>query len=203
MTNAVPRVLELLTYIEQVEKLKSKPAFAVPTEYFVAHQHELKGLPELQFNLQADDGDVWLRIPRMKELSAPVPQDERVTGVQAALDRVLNSAYRELPQSVVDHCRNACVMVVSRWMQKVTQAARPTERDLGYWINAVRSQSGDGGRVALRSALETINRLHPRGKDNELHKYSMRQVDEHDAEYAVHALAFVIREINWGEAVTT
>lgn len=76
MTNAVPRVLELLTYIEQVEKLKSKPAFAIPTEYFVAHQHELKGLPELQFNLQVDDGDVWLRIPRMKELSAPVLQEE-------------------------------------------------------------------------------------------------------------------------------
>ena len=121
-----------------------------------------------------------------------------VPGVQAALDRVLNSAYRELPPSVVDHCRNACVMVVSRWMQKVTHAAKPTERDLGYWINAVRSQFGDGERVALRSALETINRLHPRGKDNELYKYSMRQVDEHDAEYAVHALAFLIREVNWG-----
>jgi len=26
----------------------------------------------------------------------------------------------------------------------------------------------------------------------------MRQVDEHDAEYAVHALAFLIREVNWG-----
>lgn len=76
MTNAAPRVLELLTYIEQVEKLKSKPAFAIPTEYFVAHQHELKGLPELQFNLQVDDGDVWLRIPRLKELGAPAPQDE-------------------------------------------------------------------------------------------------------------------------------
>jgi len=139
----------------------------------------------------------------LPKLDATQIAADGVAGGQAALDRVLNSAYRELPQSVVDHCRNACVMLVSRWMQKVTQAARPTERDLGYWINAVRSQFGDGGRVALRSALETINRLHPRGKDNELHKYSMRQVDEHDAEYAVHALGFVIREINWGEAVTT
>jgi hypothetical protein len=52
-------VLDLLNYIEQVEKLKSKPTFSVPTEFFVAYQHELKGLPELQFNLQVDGDDVW------------------------------------------------------------------------------------------------------------------------------------------------
>lgn len=34
-------MLDLLNYIEQVEKLKTKPAFSVPTEFFVAHQHEL------------------------------------------------------------------------------------------------------------------------------------------------------------------
>ncbi|SFO09449.1 hypothetical protein SAMN05216386_2612 [Nitrosospira briensis] len=51
MNEAAPRVLDLLTYIEQVEKLKTKPAFSVPTEYFCAYQHELRGLPELQFNL--------------------------------------------------------------------------------------------------------------------------------------------------------
>lgn len=119
-------------------------------------------------------------------------------GVQTALDRVVNSAYRELPQSVVDHCRNAAVMLISRWMQKVTQANRPVEQDLGHWINTLRKQFGDGERVALRSALETINRLHPRGKDNESHKYSLRHIDELDAEYALHALSFVIREVNWG-----
>jgi hypothetical protein len=119
-------------------------------------------------------------------------------GVQIALDRVVNSAYRELPQSVVDHCRNAAVMAVSRWMQAVTRADRPTEQDLGIWIKAIKTYFGENELVALRSALETINRLHPRGKDNESFKHSLRQVDEHDAAYAVHALGFVIREINWG-----
>jgi hypothetical protein len=149
-------------------------------------------------------GDVLVTL-RAESAFGVIPQldanqiaTDALPGVQAALDRVVNSAYRELPQSVVDHCRNAAVMLTSRWMQKVTHAAKPTERDLGYWINEVRRQFGDGERVALRSALETINRLHPRGKDNELYKYSMRQVDEHDAEYAVHALSFLIREVNWG-----
>lgn len=66
-----PLVLDLLDYIEQVEKLKTKPAFTVPTEFFVAYQHELRGLPELQFNLQIEGDDVWLRLPRLKEIAPP------------------------------------------------------------------------------------------------------------------------------------
>ncbi|MBK7767446.1 MAG: DUF559 domain-containing protein [Sulfuritalea sp.] len=70
-----PQVLDLLSYIEQVEKLKTKPAFSVPTEFFVAYQHELKGLPELQFNLQVEGDDVWLRLPRLQEIAAPEPDE--------------------------------------------------------------------------------------------------------------------------------
>lgn len=70
-----PQVLDLLNYIEQVEKLKAKPAFSVPSEFFVAYQHELKGLPELQFNLQVEGDDVWLRLPRLQEIAAPEPDE--------------------------------------------------------------------------------------------------------------------------------
>jgi very-short-patch-repair endonuclease len=70
-----PQVLDLLNYIEQVEKLKTKPAFSVPSEFFVAYQHELKGLPELQFNLQVEGDDVWLRLPRLQEIAAPEPDE--------------------------------------------------------------------------------------------------------------------------------
>lgn len=75
MAAGAQQVLELLKYIEQVEKLKTKPAFSVPTEFFVAHQHELKGLPELQFNLQVEGDDVWLRLPRLQEIAPPEPDD--------------------------------------------------------------------------------------------------------------------------------
>ena len=64
-------MIDLLTYIEEVEKLKSKSVFAVPTDSFVAYQHELKGLPELQFNLQTNEDDIWLCIPRLQEIQAP------------------------------------------------------------------------------------------------------------------------------------
>jgi very-short-patch-repair endonuclease len=71
LSEAVARVLDLLNYIEQVEKLKSKPAFSVPTDYFVAYQQELQGLPEVQFNLQSEGDDVWLRVPRLQEIATP------------------------------------------------------------------------------------------------------------------------------------
>lgn len=73
MNQVVKRVLGLLGYIEQVEKLKIKPAYSVPTAFFVAYQYELKGLPEIQFNLQVEGDDVWLRIPRLREIAAPEP----------------------------------------------------------------------------------------------------------------------------------
>ncbi|MCZ2152303.1 MAG: hypothetical protein LC114_00130, partial [Bryobacterales bacterium] len=70
-------VLDLLNYIEQVEKLKTKPAFSVPGDsLFVVYQHELRGLPELQFNLQSNGDDLWLRIPRLQEIVAPEPDEE-------------------------------------------------------------------------------------------------------------------------------
>jgi hypothetical protein len=117
--------------------------------------------------------------------------------VRSAYDRVLNAAYRELPTSVVDQCRNAAVVFVSVWMQGVTSSDAPTQQDLGNWLKAIKKHFGDDQMLALRSALEIINKLHPRGKDNERNKMALRTVDENDATFAVHALAFVLREIGW------
>lgn len=76
MSEAASLVLELLTYIEQVEKLKTKPEFQVPTDYLVIFQHEFKGLPEIQYNLWLADDDVWLRVPRLKEITPPEPDEK-------------------------------------------------------------------------------------------------------------------------------
>jgi very-short-patch-repair endonuclease len=73
MADSINRLIELLDYIEQVEKLKRKPSYAVPTVPFSAFQSDLKGLPGLLFNLQSEGDDVWLRITRQKEISAPEP----------------------------------------------------------------------------------------------------------------------------------
>ncbi len=77
MTDVAPRILDLLDYIEQVEKLKAKPAFSVPTEFFRTYQHELQSLPEVQYDLQSDGGEMWLRLPRLQEI-APPDLDEKL-----------------------------------------------------------------------------------------------------------------------------
>jgi len=99
-----PLVLGLLHYIEQVEKLKIKPAFSVPDKPFAAYQQELNGLPELQFNLQVDGDDVWLGMPRpllkfrisdLEEMFAERPTDS------ALLDRLQQELkYRKTRRAV-------------------------------------------------------------------------------------------------------
>lgn len=117
--------------------------------------------------------------------------------IKSAYDRALDAAYRELPTSVVDQCRNAAVVFISRWMQQQDGSQSPVEKDLGAWVKAIQTRFGDKDMVALRSTLEIIARLHSRGKDNERHKMSLRTVEEDDAGLAVQALGFVLREIGW------
>jgi hypothetical protein len=69
--SASERLSELLDYIEQVEKLKRKATFVVPSEFFLAFQGDMQGLPCLEFNQLAAGDDVWLRVPRLKEIPPP------------------------------------------------------------------------------------------------------------------------------------
>jgi hypothetical protein len=133
----------------------------------------------------------------LPDLDASRISPSSFSSVKGAYDRALNAAYRELPTSVVDQCRNAAVVFISRWMQSVVDSESPIEQDLGAWIKTLKTHFGEQDRLALRSALEIINKLHPRGKDNERNKMSLRSVDENDATFAIHALAFALREIGW------
>ncbi|MBK6851985.1 MAG: AAA family ATPase [Burkholderiales bacterium] len=76
MIEGAERIIDLLTYIEQVEKLKAKPPFEIPRDApFLAHQHEMATLPDVAFNLQVDGDDVWLRFPRLQEIAPPELDD--------------------------------------------------------------------------------------------------------------------------------
>lgn len=64
---------DLLKYIEEVEKLNHKPTYALPDDGFCAIQQDLKGLPGIEFNLQSEGDDVWMRMARLNEIAAPDP----------------------------------------------------------------------------------------------------------------------------------
>ena len=66
-------LIKLLEYIEQVEKLKRKPSYVVPTDIFAAWQADIKGLPGITLNLQTEGDELWLCIPRLNEIPPPQP----------------------------------------------------------------------------------------------------------------------------------
>jgi hypothetical protein len=118
-----------------------------------------------------------------------------LTKVEAALTRVLDAAYRELPTSVVDQCRNALCVVVTCWAKVAAEDEKNLYPDLGQLIKTIGQKYPQN--KALHSALDIVNRLHPRGKDNEVERLELRPVHDGDAELAVHAVSFVLREIGW------
>jgi hypothetical protein len=56
------RLIQLLDYIEHVEKLNRKPAFTVPQDFFCRYEADLRGVQGLEFDLADDGHDTWLRI---------------------------------------------------------------------------------------------------------------------------------------------
>jgi very-short-patch-repair endonuclease len=92
---AQERLIGLLDYIEQVEKVKRKPAFVVPTEFYCAYEDAVRGLPGVEFDLTAEGDELWLRVPRLKEEDPPQPSDKLKPWVVPAKNPDKQPALRE------------------------------------------------------------------------------------------------------------
>jgi very-short-patch-repair endonuclease len=68
---AQKRLIALLDYIEQVEKLGRKPTYVVPTDFYCSYEDELRGLPGIEFDLAVEGDEVWLQVQRLKEQDPP------------------------------------------------------------------------------------------------------------------------------------
>jgi very-short-patch-repair endonuclease len=69
------RLIELLVYIEQVEKMRRVAPFKVPDDFFRGFQAQFQGLPGIEFNLVSGGDDVWARLARLKEELPPDPPE--------------------------------------------------------------------------------------------------------------------------------
>lgn len=123
--------------------------------------------------------------------------DQDRQAVERALERVVDSAFREMPISIVDHCRNAATVILSRWLVKEGASKELLTKDLADVARAV--EKDPYKKIAARDAAEVIRKLHPRGKANEQETRSLRIPVEEDAEMAIHALGFILREIGWAK----
>lgn len=114
--------------------------------------------------------------------------------VREAIERVLNSAFRESSISVVDHCRAALTVVLSRWLvQNGHDDAKTLATDLGE----LAKKTEDRGMECVAKAAQVVAKLHVRGKPNEQHARGLRSPVEDDAEFALHAVGLAIRDFRW------
>ncbi|WP_176044326.1 hypothetical protein [Burkholderia vietnamiensis] len=140
----------------------------------------------------------------LKSLSAfgilPTIDGEKVPpefkeSIAQAMARALDSAFRETPISVVDHCRNALTIVLSRWLVANGHERDVLAKDLRDVALAVAKPPYKKECVSWQALL--VARLHVRGKGNEVHSRSLREPVEEDAEAALHALGFALRDLGW------
>lgn len=143
------------------------------------------------------NGDVMLTL---KSLSAfgivpqlemdRVPQQGQAV-VRQAVDRLIDSAFRETPVSVVDQCRNAMTVVIGQYLVSQGEDLRVAHKDLAQVAEHLHRRDR---KIAAWTA-NIVARLHVRGKGNEQQRLESRIVTEDDAEFALHALGLLLREL--------
>lgn len=117
------------------------------------------------------------------------------SAVHAAYDRALNSAFKESPISVVDHCKNAIAVTLSRWLVQMGTSPTVLTKDIGEVAKA--AAAAPHNMYALEKISLVVGRLHARGKGNEQHTQEVRIPTEEDAQLSLESYGFVLRDIGW------
>ncbi|HNF63594.1 MAG TPA: hypothetical protein PKZ20_17815, partial [Rhodocyclaceae bacterium] len=106
----------------------------------------------------------------------------------------MNSAFREAPISVVDHCRAALTVLLSRWLVHSRQEDEAAlELDLGQLAKRMETHK----MSCVANAARIVARLHARGKPNEQQVRGVRPPEKGDDEFALESVGLVIRDLGW------
>lgn len=120
--------------------------------------------------------------------------EEHRQAVADAIERVLNSAFRETPTSVVDHCRAALTVLLSRWLVQTGKESNDVFGvDLGHLAQKIEKLE----LYCVAKAAQIVAILHSRGKPNVQHAKDARPPEVGDDELALESVSFVLREFGW------
>jgi hypothetical protein len=91
------RLVSMLDYLEEWDKLERVPVFDVATHQggFLAWQHDLAGLPGIHFDLADASGEIWMEIERLRPTKPPVPPAALVPWVLLKDQASAEPGYRE------------------------------------------------------------------------------------------------------------
>jgi hypothetical protein len=84
---------------------------------------------------------------------------------------------------------------LSRWLVSQGHNRSILAKDLGNVATAIAQPPYEKAGIGWLAQL--VARLHVRGKGNEVHSRNLREPIAEDAELALHALGFALREIGW------
>lgn len=134
-------------------------------------------------------------LPELEEVQVA---EEFRADVKKVLERVLDAAFRESPDSVVDRCRNALTVMISRWLVQRGHDRKVLELDLGKVSDAVGEKPYE--RVCPANMGRTVAQLHNRTKENVVVKKGLRSLVEEDAEFSIQAVGLALRDLGWAKA---
>lgn len=69
------RLLSLIDFAKETAKLKASPVCDAANHPFYEYEHSLQGLPGVHFNAGGEEDEVWLRVDRLRESTAPAAKN--------------------------------------------------------------------------------------------------------------------------------
>lgn len=117
--------------------------------------------------------------------------------VARSINRVLDSAFKESPISVIEHCRDALAVLLARWMAQTNADAKVLGDDLAELAKRIEKPPFE--KFCAAQLGKTVGLLHNRGKANVAASNGLRPPVEEDAAMAVHAVGFALRELGWAK----
>jgi hypothetical protein len=130
-------------------------------------------------------------LPEIIENALPA---ERRDQIREGFTKVADVAHNYMPVPIVDVCREFARVIVAAWLPSI---GKEPKGDLGALIKEIPDEY-----LAVKSAAEIINRLHPRGKSAEHERQEqkgriIRDVSAEDSELSVSLSGFLLREFGW------
>ena len=115
------------------------------------------------------------------------------------LETLADAAHRESPGSIVDRACDAAQLCLATWASSELNLEGTFKPNLNKLIQKIKNVNPAIDKRVFLNAAEIVRILHARGHSNAQERYGSRPIMEDDAEFALKAVGFILREFRWVE----